>query len=383
MSKIPYGRQEITDDDIKAVIEALRSDYITQGPKIFEFENAFAKYVGAKHAIACTNGTAALHLGIQSLDLRPGDKVITSPITFAATANCIQFQGGLVDFVDIDPKTYLMDLNKVESKLKKAKRNEYKGILPVDFAGYPLNLEELKTLADCYGLWILEDACHAPGAYFIDSKKRKQYCGNCFYNDISTFSFHPVKHITSGEGGMVTTNNDSIYQKLIQYRNHGITKDPNQLLENHGPWYYEISLLGQNYRLTDFQCSLGISQLSRAETNLLKRHEIANRYNSALRNSEIQLPQVEEGFFHAYHLYVIRISKRDALYHYLRKNNILSQVHYIPLHLQPLYKKLGWIKGDLPEAERYYSECLSIPIFPTLSRSDQDYVIEILLEFLK
>ena len=278
---IPYGRQHITDEDIRAVIDTLKSDYLTQGPKIREFETKFAEYVGAQYAVAVNNATSGLHLAATALNVKPGDKVIVTPMTFAASANCIRYCGGEVVFCDIDKDTYLMDIRKLEAMLKASPRGTYKGIVPVDFAGYPLDLEEFRKLADEYGLWIIEDACHAPGGYFMDSKGKKQHCGNGRFADCAVFSFHPVKHIATGEGGMVTTNSKELYDKLCLYRTHGITKDPALLHEHHGGWYYEMQELGYNYRLTDFQAALGISQLERAKAGLERRHEIVRRYNEA------------------------------------------------------------------------------------------------------
>lgn len=265
---IPYGRQNITEEDINAVIETLKSDYLTQGPKIGEFEKAFAEYVGAKYAVAVNNATAGLHLSAISLGVNSGDKIIVTPMTFAASANCVRYCGGEVVFCDIDKDTYLIDIQKLEDQLRKAPRGTYKGLILVDFAGYPLNLEAFRKLADTYGLWIIEDACHAPGGFFKDSEGKKQYCGNGNWADVSVFSFHPVKHIATGEGGMVTTNSKELYDKLCLYRTHGITKDPGLLSENHGGWYYEMQELGFNYRITDFQAALGVSQLKRADTGL-------------------------------------------------------------------------------------------------------------------
>lgn len=312
---IPYGRQCITDGDIQAVIETLKSDYLTQGPKIKEFEAAFAEYVGAKYAVAVNNATSGLHLSATALDVRPGDKVIVTPMTFAASANCIRYCGGEVVFCDIDKDTYLMDIHKLESLLQLSPKGTYKGIVPVDFAGYPLQMEAFRRLADEYGLWIIEDACHAPGGYFVDGNGQKQYCGNGSFADVSVFSFHPVKHIATGEGGMVTTNNKELYDRLCLYRTHGITKNPDLLQEHHGGWYYEMQELGYNYRLTDFQAALGISQLKRADSGLARRQEIAQRYTEAFSQLEgICTPRVDRDIFHAYHLYIIQVADRLGLY---------------------------------------------------------------------
>lgn len=381
MKPIPYGRQEINDDDINAVIEVLKSDYLTQGPAVEKFESEFASYIGCKYAVAVANGTAALHLSSLALGVNETSKVITTPITFAASANCILYCGGKVDFVDIDSETALIDLNKVEDLLKKSKQGLYQGIIPVDFAGYPVNLEELKQIADKHNLWILEDACHAPGGAFLDSKGLIQKCGNSDFSDISIFSFHPVKHIATGEGGMITTNNEFLYKKLLLLRTHGITKNPLLMNENHGGWYYEMQELGYNYRLSDIHAALGSSQLKRANENLERRRHIAERYDQAFENSKIKIIKPKESFFHAYHLYIIQIQKRNELYEVLKENNIYPQVHYIPVHTMPYYKSLGWKKGDFPLAESYYENCLSIPMYPTLSKEDQEKVINIILNF--
>ena len=381
---IPYGRQCITDEDIRAVVETLRSDYLTQGPKVTEFEYAFARYVGAKYAVAVNNATAGLHLAAFSLEVKPGDKVIVTPMTFAASANCVRYCGGEVVFCDIDKDTYLMDVVKLRQLLVENPKGTFKGIIPVDFAGYPQNLEEMREIADEYGLWILEDACHAPGGYFMDERGEKQYCGNGQYANVSVFSFHPVKHIATGEGGMVTTNDEELYKKLCLYRTHGITKDPTSLHENHGGWYYEMQQLGFNYRMTDFQAALGISQLKRANDGLIRRQEIAHRYYEAFQAVEgIVTPKVFGNVYHAFHLYIIQVEDRFGLYNHLRKNNVYAQVHYVPVHMQPYYQQLGGKKKDCPVAEKYYEHCLSLPMFPTLTEEEQEYVIDRVLEFVR
>ena len=377
MKAIPYGHQHITDEDIQAVIETLKSDYLTQGPKIIEFEQAFARYVGAKYAVAVSNATAGLHLAATALQVRSGDKVIVTPITFAASANCIRYCNGMVVFCDIDPDTYLMDIKKLRRLLETNPPSTFKGIVPVDFAGYPHQMEEFRQLADEYGLWILEDACHAPGGYFIDSNGEKQFCGNGKFADVTVFSFHPVKHIATGEGGMVTTNDKELFDRLSLLRTHGITKNPACLHENHGGWYYEMQELGYNYRLTDFQAALGLSQLKRADEGLKRRQKIAVRYNEAFKRiADIQTPYASPDVFHAYHLYIIQVPDRLDLYNYLHENGIYAQVHYIPLHLMPYYREQGNKPGDLSVAEKYYSRCLSLPMFPTLTDEEQEYVIK-------
>lgn len=383
MKPISYGKQFISEEDINAVVEVLRSDYLTQGPKINEFETAFAQYIGAKYAVAVANGTAALHLCALALDVKKGDNVITTPITFAASANCVKYCGGDVTFADIDSESFLIDIKKIKKLLEASPKGTYKGIIPVDFAGLAVNLAELKELALQYNLWIIEDACHAPGGFFTDSKGVKQNCGNGDFADLAIFSFHPVKHIACGEGGMITTNDKKLYEKLLLLRTHGITKNPSLLQENHGGWYYEMQELGFNYRLTDFQAALGLSQLKHANEGLKRRREIANIYNEAFKNSKIKIqdPLLTSG--HAYHLYIVQVEDRLGLYNYLRENKIFAQVHYIPVHLQPYYRQAGWKKGDFPNAENYYDHCLSLPMYPTLTDDEQKFVIETILNFTK
>lgn len=380
---IPYGKQNITDEDIQAVVDVLKSDLLTQGPKIQEFERAFADYVGAKYAVAVNNATAGLHLSSKVLGAKINDRVIVTPITFAASANCIRYCGGDVVFCDIDKHSYLLDMSLLRKKLASSPPNTYQGIVAVDFAGYPINLEELKSIADDYGLWILEDACHALGDYFIDSKGETQYCGNGKFADIAVFSFHPVKHITTGEGGMITTNNDLLYEKICLYRTHGIIRTPTIMSEK-GGWYNEMIDLGYNYRLTDFQAALGISQLKRAKVSLLHRKRIAQKYDQAFKSIKgIVTPHVVDGYYHAYHLYVIQVEDRRGMYDFLRKNNIFTQVHYVPLHWMPYYRNINNVDGLLPTSEAYYQHCLSLPMFPALTNDEQDFVIQKILEFLR
>lgn len=377
---IPYGKQSITTEDLDAVVSILQGEYLTQGPSILEFEQAFAKYIGVKYAVAVSNGTAALHLSALALDVNSSSNYITSPITFAASANCIRYCGGKVWFADINPNTFILDLEKTEALIQSKPKGFFTGIILVDFAGYPANTEDFRKLADNYGLKIIEDACHAPGGYFTDSKSNVVKCGDGRYADLSIFSFHPVKHIATGEGGMITTNSETLYKKLLVLRTHGITKDAT-LFTNpesevaQGGWYYEMQELGYNYRLTDFQAVLGTSQLKRADAGLKRRKEIAKVYNEAFANlsPNIITPESPEG--HAFHLYVIRTPKRKEMYDYLREKNIFTQVHYIPVHLQPYYRNLGWRVGDFPVAEKYYQECLSLPMFPTLTTEELEYTI--------
>ena len=396
-NNIPYGRQSITDEDIQAVVEVLKSDYLTQGPQIAAFETAFANYVGAKYAVAVANGTAALHLCTLALGVKGGDKIITTPITFAASANCVRYCGGEVVFSDIDPATYLLDIEKVRTLLEASPKGTYQGIIPVDFAGRANDLEAFRKLADEYGLWIIEDACHAPGGYFVDSMGNQQNCGNGEYADLAIFSFHPVKHIAAGEGGMITTNNKTLYEKLLTLRTHGITKDASQFQNSldfavgstpysildtqYPPWYMEMQTLGYNYRLTDFQAALGLSQLHRADQGLKRRKEIANTYFEAFKGQSFIKGQSGVIKGHAYHLYVIEVENRLGLYNHLRTKNIFAQIHYIPCHLMPYYRVLGWNEGDMPNAESYYSKCISLPMYPTLEDLNIEVVIRSILDF--
>lgn len=390
---IPYGKHSITQEDIKCVVDVLESNYLTQGPTIERFEEEFANYVGAKYAIAVANGTAALHLCTLSLNVQPGQRIITSPITFAASANCIEYCGGTVEFADIDPKTYLIDLEYVKGLLKNAPRGTYSGIIPVDFAGRAVDLEKLRTIADQYDLWIIEDACHAPGGGFKASSGLKSNCGSGDFADLAIFSFHPVKHISAGEGGMITTNNKKLHDKLKLLRSHGITREENTFLnpksfangtdyvDSYPNWYMEMQTLGYNYRLTDFQAALGLSQLKKADFGLLKRLEIAKKYYRAFKNKDFIIRQsgVVEG--HAYHLYIIEVEDRLGLYNFLRSHKIFTQVHYIPCHLMPYYRQKGWREGDFKYSEEYYKNCLSLPMFPSLKVAEQDKVISLICEY--
>lgn len=381
---IPYGRQNITEADIQAVNDVLIADFLTTGPKVKEFEERFANYVGSKYAVGVSNGTAALHLCSIVLGVNEQSKVITTPITFAASANCVRYCGGEVVFADIDSETLTLDIDKVRAKLEAAPKGTFQGIISVDFAGYPADLEAFRALADEYGLWIIEDACHAPGGYFIDSKGVRQNCGNGQFADLAIFSFHPVKHIACGEGGMITTNDEGLYTKLLQLRSHGMIYqgDP-KLHENHGGWYMELQDLGYNYRISDILCALGISQLSRAEEGIERRRAIAKKYDEAFKNTIIKTHVPPENIGHAYHLYVVEVDNRKELYDSLRAEGIYAQIHYVPLHTMPYYKALGNKNRDFPIAEAYYEGCISLPIYPTLTDKEQDFVIDKVLEFTK
>ncbi len=389
---IPYGRQYITKEDEKAVVEALYHPYLTQGPKIDEFEKVFADYIGSNYAVAVSNGTAALHLCTLALNVAKGQKVITTPITFAASANCVRYCGGEVVFADIDPETYLIDYNSVQKLLLEAPKGTYAGIIPVDFAGRAVDLERFRKLADEYGLWIIEDACHAPGGFFTSENGIQQNCGNGNFADLAIFSFHPVKHIACGEGGMVTTNDEELYNKLLLLRSHGIIKDNRgQQYQNtvefsggkeeYPLWYMEMQDLGFNYRITDIQCALGLSQLQRADEGVAKRREIAEKYFEAFKNESFVKGQSGSVEGHAYHLYIVEVEDRLGLYNYLREHHIYAQIHYIPCHLMPYYRQFGWKEGDRPNAENYYKHCISLPMFPALTDEEQKFVIEKVKEF--
>ena len=392
MIPIPYGKQHITEEDIQLVVDVLKSDYLTQGPKIIEFERAMASYLGCKFAVAVSNGTAALHLSALALGVKKGQKIITTPITFAASANCIRYCDGEVVFADIDPETYLLDIKSVRKILEASPKGTYQGIIPVDFSGRAVDLEAFRALADEFNCWIIEDACHSPGGYFIDSKGIQQNCGNGNLAELSIFSFHPVKHIACGEGGMITTNDEVLYQKLLQLRTHGIVKNEALFTNSiqlaggesaYPNWYMEMQELGYNYRLTDFQAALGLGQLSRAEKGLEIRRNIAQKYTQAFENISGIKRKSGTVMGHAYHLYVIEVEERLHLYNYLKANNIFAQIHYFPTHLMPYYQNLGWKEGDLPHAENYYKNCISLPMFPSLTDEQFDYVVEMVLQGLK
>ena len=393
MKPIPYGKQNITQSDIDAVVEVLKADYLTQGPKIKEFEDAFASYVDAKYAVAVSNGTAALHLCALALNVSEGQQVITTPITFAASANCVRYCGGEVVFGDIDPETYLLDINSVRELLESSPKGTYSGVIPVDFAGRAVDLEAYRKLANEFGIWIIEDACHAPGGSFIKSNGQESKCGSGEFADLAIFSFHPVKHIASGEGGMITTNDEALYKRLLGLRTHGIVKDDNlytnsvdfasgiEKAESYPLWYMEMQELGYNYRLTDFQAALGLSQLQRADEGINRRREIASVYEKAFKDKVFIKGQSGVVTGHAYHLYIIEVDNRLELYNYLRENHIYAQIHYIPCHLMPYYRSQGWNEGDRPHAEIYYKNCISLPMYPTLSVEEQNFVIAKVTEF--
>jgi len=376
---IPYGRQFIDEDDIKAVVEVLKSDFITQGPKIFEFEKKLAEYCGAKYAVVFNSGTSALHAAYFAIGLSQGDEFITSPITFVSTANAGIFLGAKPVFVDVEEDTGNIKSDFIEEKIT----NHTKLIVPVHYAGHPCDMKKIKEIADKYSLFVVEDACHALGAKYKDSK-----IGSCKYSDMTVFSFHPVKHITTGEGGAVLTNKEEFYEKLLMFRTHGITKTKFEN-EPHGMWYYEMQFLGYNYRMTDIQAALGISQLRKLEKFIEKRRKIVQIYNKSFRNNPyFEIPIEKDYAFSAYHLYPIRLNnkykqKKKKLFEELRKNNLGVQVHYIPVYWQPYYQKLGYKKGICPNAEDFYQREISIPLYPKMSDQDIKYVIEEIFEVFK
>lgn len=385
---IPYGRQHITEEDIAAVADVLRGPFLTQGPHIGAFETAFANYIGSPYAVAVANGTAALHLCCMALGVQEGTRVITTPITFSASANCVRYCGGEVFFTDIDPNTALLDINAVRALLEQHPKGYFSGIIPVDYAGYPVDLTAFRALADEYELWLLEDSCHSPGGAFRDGSGREHRCGDSSLADLAIFSFHPVKHIAAGEGGMVTARSESLYNHLLRLRTHGITNKPGDLTEPYpgeperGGWYMELQELGYNYRLTDMQAALGMSQLNRANAMLARRQEIARRYDEAFAGTNIKTIIPPDSVNHAYHLYVIQVDDRKGLYDFLRTQQIMAQVHYVPVHLMPYYRQLGWKPGDLPNAEHFYAHCLSLPMFPTLTDEEQTHVIDSVRDFV-
>jgi UDP-4-amino-4,6-dideoxy-N-acetyl-beta-L-altrosamine transaminase len=375
---IPYGKQNICQADIDAVVEVLRSDWLTQGPMGTRFEAEVAGYVGATHGVAVNSATSALHLACLALDIGPGDEIWTCPNTFVASANCGRYCGAEVDFVDMDRQSYSMSVEALARKLEQRATDGRlpKVIIPVHFAGRSVPMQEIADLRDRYGFSIIEDASHAIGANYGTDK-----VGSCRYSDITVFSFHPVKVITSGEGGVAVTNNNEFAERMRRLRSHGTTRDTCALsLENPGPWYYEQLELGMNYRLTDIHAALGLSQLRRIREFVEKRRQLAARYNDLLQGMPVSLPELD--LESAWHLYVIRLEldqisiSRREVFDRMREFGIGVNVHYIPVHLQPYYQSLGFGPGSFPEAEAYYEEALTIPLFPAMSDADQDAVVE-------
>ncbi len=369
---IPYGRQHISEQDKDAVLSALGNDFLTTGPKIEKFEIAFAEFVGSKYAVAVSNGTAALHLSCLAAGLGKGDELITSPLTFVASANCALYCGATPKFSDID-EDGLLDPGRLTFSEKT------KVIIPVHYGGLPCKMSEIKEMADSKGVTVIEDACHALGATYKDSK-----IGDCTYSHMTIFSFHPVKHLTTGEGGMITTNSKEFYDKLVALRSHGIVSDGLKN-ESHGPWYREMQMLGYNYRITDIQCALGLSQLSQLSSFIEKRKIIADRYNEAFKDMDkIGVVNQKSDRINSYHLYVIKVpdvKMRYDLFIYLKDNGILCQVHYLPVYLNPYYESLGYKKGLCVDAEKFYGRIISLPIFPDLTETEQAKVIRLVKGF--
>lgn len=379
---IPYGHQDINEDDIKAVIDVLRSDFITQGPVVPAFEDAVARYCGCRHGTATNSATAALHLACRALEVGPGDRVWTSPITFVATANAALYCGAQVDFVDIDPQTYNLSPDRLEDMLRHADKAGTlpKVIIPVHLAGQSCDMAPIKTLADRYGVRVIEDASHAIGGQY-----RGDPVGSCMFSDITVFSFHPVKIVTTGEGGIATTNDPDLAEKMRLDRSHGTTRDAALMRSaSHGPWYYEQVRLGFNYRMTDIAAALGRSQLTRLSELVNRRHEIAAAYDDAFAGLPLQTPWRQPETRSSFHLYIVRLDparvrrSHRAIFESLRDNGIGVNLHYIPVYKQPWYRDLGFPDAYCPEAEAYYGEAISLPIFPGLTEAQQQFVVDVL-----
>lgn len=365
---IPYGRQCVDEDDIKAVVEVLRSDYLTTGPKIEEFERKVAEYVGAKYAVAVSSGTAALHIACLAAGVTEGDEIITSPITFAASSNCVLYCGGTPVFADIDSETYNINPEEIEKRIT----NKTKAIIPVHFTGQPCDMDAITDIARKYNLYVIEDAAHALGAVYNGKR-----IGSI--SDMTCFSFHPVKPITTGEGGMVVTNSESLYKRLLLFRSHGITRDDSVMTENQGAWYYQQLELGYNYRITDISCALGISQINKLDIFLKQRREIAQYYNDAFAKFEgIIIPNQKVLCDSGWHLYMIQVLSKDRadVFRKLREAGIGVNVHYIPVYQHPYYQVNGYSSCSCPNAELFYERAVSLPIFPSLTHEQQKYVID-------
>ena len=369
---LAYGKQKIDEDDINSVVKVLKGDYLTTGPIVSEFENSVAKYVGTKYAVAVSNGTAALHMACYAAGISEGDEVLVPAITFAASSNCVLYCGGKPVFIDIDPKSYNIDINKIKEKIT----NKTKAIIPVDFAGQSVDMDSILKIAEEYNLIVIEDAAHALGSEYKNEKVGSKA-------HMTEFSFHPVKPITTGEGGVVVTNSKELYEKMILFRSHGITRNSELMIENQGPWYYEQIDLGYNYRLTDIQSALGLSQIKKLDDFILKRREIVNKYNEAFKElKEIGTPFENEYSKSGYHIYVLLLNLdklkcgRKEIFEALQAENIGVNVHYLPVYLHPYYKKLGYKKGECPVAEDIYNRMITIPLFPSMTDKDIKDVIE-------
>lgn len=367
---IPYGKQTIEQDDIQAVVDVLKSDFLTTGPQIAEFEQTVADYVGAKYAVAISNGTSALHAACFAAGIRPGDEVITTPLTFAASANCVLYCGGTPVFADVDPKTYNIDPEDIRRKIT----DRTKAIIAVHLAGQPCDMDAIHSIAREYGLIVIEDGAHALGSVYKGKKVGSM-------SDMTTFSFHPVKPITTGEGGMIVTDNDDFYKKMILFRSHGITRDDSMMTRNDGPWFYQQFDLGYNYRITDIQCALGCSQMKKLDRFLARRKEIVARYNEAFADCDniitpYQLSDTESGW----HLYIVQVKNCDRrqVFENMREKGIGVNVHYIPVYMHPYYQEHGYENVHCANAEEIYSHIISLPLYPGLTSEQQDYVIDTL-----
>jgi UDP-4-amino-4,6-dideoxy-N-acetyl-beta-L-altrosamine transaminase len=379
---IPYGRQDISEDDIQAVVAALKSDFIAQGPAVAAFETAVAQKVGARHGIAVNSATSALHIACLALGVGPGDRVWTSPITFVASANAALYCCARVDFVDIDPVRWTMSVDALEQKLKAARKNNTlpKVVIPVHFMGEPCDMAAIAALAKEYDFKVVEDAAHAIGGRYGSNP-----IGACTHSDITVFSFHPVKVITTGEGGMAVTNDAGLARTLNRLRSHGLTREAGEMQgPSHGGWYYQQLELGFNYRMTDIQAALGLSQLKRLGEFVARRHDLADRYDAILENLPLQLPVRDPGNYSGLHLYpvVLKHHDRRAVYDHMQAAGIGVNVHYIPVHTQPYYQRLGFRVGDFPNAEQYYERALTLPLYPALSEAEQDQVVAALTKAL-
>ncbi len=375
---LPYGKQWLDEADIEAVVQVLQGDFITQGPAIEAFERKVADYAGVRYGVAFSNGTAALHGACFAAGIAAGDEVITTPLTFLASSNCVLYQGGTPIFADIDPVTYNIDPRQIEQKLTP----RTKAIIPVDFSGQPAEMDRIQEIARQHNLIVIEDAAHSLGAEYQGRKVGT-------WADMTMFSFHPVKHVTTGEGGMIVTDNEEFYGKLLSFRSHGMTRDPDKLIQNDGPWYYEMQALGYNYRMTDIQAALGISQMDKLDGFIARRRELVDIYNRELADIPgLVLPKQHAESNSSWHLYVVRFlpqyfqSSRKEIFEQLRAWNIGVNVHYIPVYLQPYYKGLGYEKGLCPHAENYYESCITLPLFPGMKDEDVLYVVRAIKELI-
>jgi len=384
---IPYGKQSISQADIDAVIEVLKSDFLTQGPKVPIFEKAIADYCGSAYAVAVNSATSALHIACLALGLKPNDWIWTSPNSFVASANCGLYCGARVDFVDIDSKTYNMSTDQLEQKLKQAKKVNRlpKIVIPVHFSGQSCDMKRIFSLSQEYGFRIIEDASHAIGGRYLNRP-----VGGCEYSDITVFSFHPVKILTTAEGGLATTNSDVLAEKMKLFRSHGVTRDENLMTcPAEGDWYYQQVDLGYNFRMTELQAALGISQLQRLDEFVEERHKFMNRYDEQLGDEKIILPYQSEASYSSLHLYPVQVKlaeigrTRAQVFQFLRENEVGVNVHYIPIHTQPYYKNMGFKPGDFPVAEKYYRQALSLPLFHGMTIEQQDHVVSVLKKALK